>query len=47
MEISWNNKMPEDGVEFLNEIGGARVCKTEFVSIVDEFLKDYAEHWFA
>lgn len=47
VEISWNNKMPEDGVEFLNEIGGARVRRAEFVSIVDEFLKDYAEHWFS
>ena len=46
VEISWDNRMPEDGVVFKNEFGGARIPKELFYQVVDGFLKEYADHWF-
>ncbi len=46
IEISWDNRNPEDGVVFKNESGGAAVPKEQFCSTVDSFLKEYACHWY-
>ena len=47
VEVSWNNEDAEDEVRFYSLSGGAKVQKTFFVNVVDEFLKNYALHWFA
>ncbi len=47
VEISWNNKDPETGVHFNHELGGVRIPKKLFISVVNSFLKAYAEHWFS
>ena len=46
VEISRNNEGAEDEVKFCSLRGGERVQKTTFFIVVDEFLKDYALHWF-
>jgi len=46
VEISWNNQDPEEGVTFKYELGGVKVIKDRFVEVVNEFLSDYADHWF-
>lgn len=46
VEISWNNEDAEKGVVFQNIIGGKRIPKEVFISVVDAFLKEYAMHWF-
>ena len=46
IEISWNNNGFEDEVLFKNISGGVRVDKEKFYSVVDLFLKEYADHWF-
>ena len=46
IEISWNNQEPEEGVKFRYELGGVNIPKERFLSEVDSFLKEYAEHWF-
>lgn len=47
VEISWNNLDSEEGVKFLNEVGGNKVPKKEFYEVVDTFLKEYADNWFS
>ena len=47
VEVSWDNRNSEDGIVFLNEIGGASIPKEKFYEIVDSFLKAYACHWFS
>ena len=47
VEISWNNQDAEEGVIFSSILGGTSVPKEIFVSVVDQFLKDYAEHWYS
>jgi hypothetical protein len=46
VEISWNNEDSEDNVIFDNLIGGCRVQKDLFVSVINEFLTAYANHWY-
>ncbi len=46
VEISWNNEDLDEEVEFVQQLGGARVKKGTFISVVDSFLKEYANHWF-
>lgn len=46
VEISWNNNEPDDGVEFNCKFGGTKVSKEEFITVVNEFLVAYANHWF-
>lgn len=46
VEISWNNQDADDGVEFQEQLGGAKVPKAVFVRVVDDFLKAYAAQWF-
>ena len=46
VEISWNNEDSEDGVVFDNTIGGCRIEKELFVSVINDFLNAYAMHWF-
>ena len=46
VEISWNNEDSEDGVKFKSELGGTKIPKDKFYSIVDSFIKEYAVHWF-
>ena len=43
VEISWNNEDLYDDVSFVNVSGGFSVEKTTFVSVVGEFLRDYAD----
>ena len=45
VEISWNNEDLDEEVEFVQQLGGARVKKETFISVVDSFLKEYANHW--
>ena len=47
VEISWNNEYADDGIEFQNKLGGARINKDVFFTTVDTFLKAYANHWFS
>lgn len=46
VEVSWNNEDSEEDVIFDNILGGERVPKNIFISVVDAFLKEYALHWF-
>ncbi len=46
VEISWNNTDSENNVEFVFGFGGAVVSEDDFVSEVETFLNDYADHWF-
>ena len=46
VEISWNNEDPEDGVTFDNILGGCRIPKDLFVSVINDFLTAYANHWY-
>ena len=46
VEISWNNQEPEEDVIFEYELGGVRIPEEQFFSVVDSFLKAYADHWF-
>ncbi|MBQ6095286.1 MAG: hypothetical protein IJL09_07770 [Lachnospiraceae bacterium] len=46
VEISWDNQDPEEGVVFRFKLGGVRIPKEKFVSEVNSFLRDYADHWF-
>ena len=43
MEISWDNRELEyEDVEFLETMGGISIPKDDFISIMNEFLKAYA-----
>jgi hypothetical protein len=44
IEISWNNE--DDEVNFKEKLGGALILKDNFISVVNSFLKFYAEYWF-
>lgn len=46
VEISWNNNILEDEVEFVEKVGSFSVRKEEFVGVIDEFLKEYADYWY-
>ncbi len=46
VEISWNNEDMDEEAEFVQQLGGASVKKDTFISVVDSFLKEYANHWF-
>ena len=46
VEISWNNEDADDGVIFENMFGGCVVSEDVFVSVIDRFLKEYADHWY-
>lgn len=46
VEISWNNTDSEEDVEFILDVGGTHVLRTQFYQEVDSFLKDYADHWY-
>ena len=46
VEISWNNEDADDDVTFNNIIGGKKVKKDLFYKVINEFLQDYAMHWF-
>ena len=46
VEISWNNEDAEDDVTFDNIVGGYKVKKELFVSVINDFLKAYALHWY-
>ena len=47
VEISWNNEDAEEGVQFQCQSGGARIPRSTFYTVMDRFLKEYAEHWFS
>ena len=47
VEISWNNEDLDEDVHFVNTIGGDKVDKDEFVTVVDAFLKEYAKQRFS
>jgi len=44
VEISWNNE--DDDTDFTYKLGFETVQKEIFLSVVDAFLIDYANHWF-
>jgi len=46
IELSWNNEDAEDGIKFENLVGGCKVPKETFVTVINGFLKEYAQHWF-
>lgn len=46
VEISWDNRNIDDNVSFLSENGGARIPIEPFTTVVNAFLRAYAEHWF-
>lgn len=46
VEISWNNEDSEDEVLFNCVIGGKKIKKEIFIKVINEFLQDYAKHWF-
>ena len=46
VEISWDNRNADEGVEFSYIQGGADIDKEVFVKVVNQFLNDYADHWF-
>ncbi len=46
VEISWDNRDVESKVEFESVRGGARIPKEYFLSVIDSFLKVYADYWF-
>ena len=46
VEVSWNNESAEEGVRFVCLHGGARIERDTFCSVVNAFLKAYADHWF-
>ncbi len=46
VEISWNNEDAEEGIEFTFITGGCKVPVSEFKTVINSFLKEYALHWF-
>ena len=46
VEISWNNEDTEEGVAFTFITGGCKVPVSEFKTVINSFLKEYALHWF-
>lgn len=46
VEISWDNRICEAGVTFDFILGGEAVPKEEFKQVFNQFLSDYALHWF-
>lgn len=46
VEISWNNEDTEEEVEFVHKLGGAKIEKETFISVIASFLKEYANHWY-
>jgi len=46
VEISWNNEDAEEGVEFTFITGGCIIPVSEFKTVINSFLKEYALHWF-
>ena len=46
VEVSWNNKEPEEGVTFRYKFGGVKIPHEQFVREVNLFLREYADHWF-
>ena len=47
VEISWNNEDAEEGVDFTEKLGGSDVDAEVFINVVNEFLQEYANHWFS
>ena len=47
VEISWNNSSCEDGVSFDCVLGVGYVEKDSFLQIMNQFLVEYATHWFS
>ena len=45
VELSWDNRYPEEGVEFDFEFGGTRVDAETFKAVVLEFVDAYEKHW--
>ena len=45
VELSWDNRNPEDGVAFDCEFGGTCVDAETFKSVVLEFADAYEKHW--
>ena len=45
VELSWDNRYPEEGVEFDFEFGGTRVDAETFKAVVFEFVDAYEQHW--
>ena len=46
VEISWDNRTAEGGVQFDSVLGCGYVSKKMFVDVMNRFLQDYASHWF-
>ena len=46
VEISWNNQDAESDVSFTHVLGGTRIPKELFGETVNNFLREYALHWF-
>ena len=47
MEVSWDNRgLKYEDVEFLETMGGISIPKDDFLSIMNEFLKAYADQWY-
>ena len=45
VELSWDNRHPEEGVVFDCEFGGTRVDAETFKAVVLEFVDAYERHW--
>lgn len=47
VEISWNNEGLEPNVTFTQGSGGASIPKEVFISVVNTFLRNYADEWYS
>lgn len=45
VDISWDNRHPEDGVVFDCDFGSARVSADTFKAVTLKFVDTYNEHW--
>lgn len=45
VELSWANEDGEEDVEFVFVKGGCKVPKDLFVTVINDFLKEYELHW--
>lgn len=45
VELSWDNRDPEEGVVFDCEFGGTRVNAKRFQTVVLDFVDAYEKHW--
>ena len=46
VEISWNNQDLDEDIKFTYELGGVTVEAVFFIKVINQFLSEYALHWF-